>query len=1502
MLIALALALGIFYLWSTGPARRSESDRAPPGPPVPGRVLPGAPEPGIRETEREIEAALEAERRRAETVPGERVIRPPMRGRADTVAPAPSPVPTPGQGTGLPDTTSLGPPPPVIQPPRLVQVDSPAPVTPGDLTMPPLPGVPDPPDRVTVGRARPVTAAQTQGVAALETRVVRRLAAEPAPATPLAGSLRFELYDVAWTERATGRRFARAAALIGALDLGALRAGDVVIEPLEARRPDVLVERRPGEAEWNFARILGNTLADAAAGPRSRRTDGDRRIEIRTATVRDGRAEVRSPDARYVFEAVNAVLSRATLAAPDAPAPEFRVTTLTTRVLAPGDTPVLPVALSNGRFYLPDGSVEFTVAAATVWESELAEIAGRWRFGAPGLGLEARLRARRLRFADVRFLAPQLPAEGAAAFLLEIRPAPGARSTATVTELVATAPGSEVRGGFSADFGGAAGVRLRSADLLLDPLDLALLEPYTGALPYTGAITGRLAGTAAELRLDAVARLDAPGLAEPFSVSLDAVAVWPETGLALRLLVLGLEDVPLAALETVLPGIPLRGTVDGTIVARGSPSTAPLEVDVSLAFDQGTATLAGVVDLTGEVVAYDVAGTIAGVPLDAVLAIAAPPVAVNADYHFEGRGLDPAMMDARFRVAGGFTGWRAQPGDTLVFAGTLAGGALALDQATLRLATLAADAEGRWRFTAPASGGIDYRLVVRDLQPWGPYLPFPGGQTAAGALFAEGRLGGPIEAPVLAGTAEGGELELDGWSANTVEAEYRLVLTAPQPSIEVDAAAYRVGTPTAGEFDELRLELRQRPPNFAVALVGERPDGGAVELLADGLVLPDGSRQATVRRLELDVEGHRWSLERPAFVAFGPGPGILVRDFALVQTDGEGRLLADGRIAPAASDLRLTAEALPVGSILRLAGREPVVTGDLWIDAALLGPAESPVASAEFRLIEGSFRGLRIVSFQGEAEYRGQRLIAEAAASLEEGEPVQLRASLPLELQLTIPPRAALIEQGAIDAALTAESLPLSVLESLDLGLTEVEGVLVASATVTGTPATPVLEGTVQVRNGAATITAFEQRYREITADIELEGSRAEILSFSARSDGTATATGTILFEPLTDPTADVTIAFDGFRPLGVEGREGAAAWGELHLTGLVAAPVVTGDVFLNDGDVEIPTVAEDGTFAEDPVLVAQPSPPGAAAPGPDIAAPAAPPPAPPRPWYAAITLDELILEAGDDLWVTTDNLRAQLEGELVIEGEQGEFRIFGTLEGSRGTYTLQAGPLIRRFEIVESEVRFFGESPPNPAIAVTAVRRIITLDRRRIEIVARIGGTLDEPTLALGTPDGAPIPESELLSFILFGQPTFALGETFLPGQELIQQTLVGGLAELAAIELEEVLLADVGLPVQYFRIQPTPGALPGFGDPALAVGFELAPDVFLTIESGLIQLFGGTDAVAPTWSVFAEWRIDPQWSLTVGFEPVNIGRQVRGLNVALPIVAPARQFTADLRRRWTY
>src|SRR5690606_39785576 len=115
---------------------------------------------------------------------------------------------------------------------------------------------------------------------------------------------------------------------------------------------------------------------------------------------------------------------------------------------------------------------------------------------------------------------------------------------------------------------------------------------------------------------------------------------------------------------------------------------------------------------------------------------------------------------------------------------------------------------------------------------------------------------------------------------------------------------------------------------------------------------------ATVQRLELDVGGRRWSLERPAFVALGPGPGIVVRDFALIQADGEGRLLADGRIAQAANDLRLTAGALPVGAVLRLAGSDPIVTGELWLDAAVLGSAERPAASVELRLVEGSFRGL----------------------------------------------------------------------------------------------------------------------------------------------------------------------------------------------------------------------------------------------------------------------------------------------------------------------------------------------------------------------------------------------------------------------------------------------------------------------------------------------------------------------------------------------------------------
>src|SRR5690606_23354037 len=177
----------------------------------------------------------------------------------------------------------------------------------------------------------------------------------------------------------------------------------------------------------------------------------------------------------------------------------------------------------------------------------------------------------------------------------------------------------------------------------------------------------------------------------------------------------------------------------------------------------------------------------------------------------------------------------------------------------------------------------------------------------------------------------------------------------------------------------------------------------------------------------------------------------------------------------------------------------------------------------------------------------------------------------------------------------------------------------------------------------------------------------------------------------------------------------------------------------------------------------------------------------PPAPFLASITFDELVLVAGDGLWFVTDGTRVQLGGEVVIVGTGENLQVFGTLQGERGTFTLEAGPIVRRSDVERAEARGLGEPPRAPALNVTAVRPVPLGAQREIAIVARITGTASNPMVAFATPEGAAIPESELLSFLVFGRPSFALGEAAFLGQGVLGEFFLTGLTELTALELEQ-------------------------------------------------------------------------------------------------------------------
>ena len=1361
--------------------------------------------------------------------------------------------------------------------------------TPRTVPGPPAPRA-APPVAPPAGRAdtlplapRPAagTRFRSYGIARFERDILAQLDRDrPAP-EPLTGVARVRIGDIVVLDPAGGR-FATAESLSVGVDLGALRAGDLLITDAVLLRPDVSIRRAPGRP-WNYEQVW-RRLVGLPAG----REDGDplerATVRIEDLVIREGRAVVEGPTTRFALLGIDAVVEQARLADPTRASPELLIRTASADVVLPEPGRRFAATAADAML-LFDDSVAFTAASGTVDDARLSDIRG---VSHPRTGLELSLRAEGVRLATVQWLVPQLPAEGEASFTLALEPLAGRRRRVALTELDARSGASRLTGAIAMVVGGPRPA-LETAQLRADPLELALLEPLLGRQPFSGLLRGTITASDGNLRFDVAAELTAAGAARGFNAELTGTAVYGADGFRLTNLTAELTEAPLAAFRPLVPVLPLSGTVTGRISVVGPPAAAPLELDVRLALAVGVLLVRGDLDLRGREPAYRLEGRVLDVSLAALFGRRAPPARLTADFSLSGSGTDASTADLALTLAGRFTGWRTDAGDGVAVELALADGVLRVERGVLALATLDAEATGTWRFVPPADGAIRYVIRFASLSPFAAYLPLAADSIAEGELVAEGDLTGPAEGVRLRGTASGEALRLDGWRAASLEATYEVEPRAVPAAFAVVASARGVRAPAAGAYDTARVEYRQEPPLFSLEVAGARRGGGVLELAADGRILEQGRREALLLRFVADADGRRWVLAHPATLAWGGVGGLAVDDVRIVEQDGPGRLSVDGQVPrEGPADLIIATAALPVDGLFEAAFRDTTAGGLLWLDARVGGVAAAPVVQAEFRVEQASVQGVALGRLSGDLRYAGQRLEVDASSSLEPARALEVRVSLPFDFTLEAPPRWRVLDRGPLRASVLADSVGLAAFEPWLSDVRDLEGAFSGRATLSGTVDAPQLAGSFALRGGAVTLIALDRRYTNISADIELAGQRIIVRDLRARSDGWAVATGTITFETLSRPILDLSVEFHGFRAFSARDGEAAAVTGEIALTGPIAEPVVAGRVLLEDGTVPVDVL----TGVQQPELELYAESELLAIPGIDDGAP------PPTSPLASLTFDRLVVVAGDALWFDTEETRVRLAGQLVLIGGGDDLRIFGTLQGERGTFTLEAGPVLRRFDVERAEVRFLGSTPPDPMLDVTAVRRVPLGAQREIDIVARITGTASNPVVSFTTPEGAAIPESELLSFLVFGRPSFALGEAEFLGQGLLGEFFLTGLTELTAIELERELEADLGL--DFFEIRPGFGAFGGLGLPTVAFGREIAEDVFLTVELGLGRLAGveTTAAIA----VRLQWRIDNEWQLELALEPATRARLLRGGTVVLPLAPPEQQLLILIRRRWTY
>lgn len=1331
-------------------------------------------------------------------------------------------------------------------------------------------------------------------ITAFDRSVAERLLRARPRTTPLRGALQLRLSGVAWDDP-RGRPFVRADQATGRLALAGLLSGTTVLTGVDAVRPRVWLYRTAGDPVWNWERALAAFLGNAPPGTAAEGAGGPRTFEVQGLSVRDGFVSVRVPEYETHFLSVDALLSRVALAGPRLPVPRVDVA----RASAVMERPDLGWRLAlTGRdavVTLPANETHYTVAELAFGHTRLTDIVGIYDARLPGLGVRATGNAPAFDAADLKTFAPKRDLNGVGSFAWSVEPTPDNGVRLALTNAHLASDGSAVNGSVTVTaLGDKEKPGLVSADLRLEPLALSLVERLTGRkLPYRGEVTGTVRGREGAIRFDLTGHLTTAGVS-PFNVGITGTAAFSPDGIALREAIADLKAVPLAALRPLAPAIPLRGSITGRIALSGPVNGSPMRLNVRLDLPVGVALVNGSVTLpagAGGTASYEVAGRLLGVRLRDVIDANVPPATLTAEFTARGSGFDPATASAAFAANGRFSGWRTDANDALVLRGSIAGGVLRLDTLTAGLASATLAAAGSWPFHAGAGGGIGYRLELADLAPFAPYLPIGGGGPAAGSLVLSGTAAGTLQLPHLNGRLSASGVRAGTWAVGSAAGTYDVQLGGPVPRIGLELQARELRAPGAGSFATIVASARLASPLLDLNVRGERPGGGLIELVANGSVPANGPRSVTLQRLVADIGEHRWQLGGPAVLRWQPGGRAVVENLLVQQTDGPGRLALNGTLLPAdASDYRFEATAVPVAAFYQAAGQTAPVSGLLSASAAVHGPAATPVVDGTFRLDSGSVAGIAVNLLQGTLVYRAGRLTADTRAVLAQGGAITANAALPVALRLGLPPRGSLLPTGPVVGSLVANAVPLAFLSSLTTQVTNVGGVFSARMSLGGTSQQPVLAGAAVLAGGAVTVPAAAQRYTDIAGSVTLRDRRVVVDSLRLRSDGFATLRGSIDFPELRNPVADLTMTFDRFRPLGNADNPDAAAWGQLSLTGPLLTPTIHGSLRLDDGNLMVP--AADGTGD----LMAEAAALGVSDLGPEPGQQAVPA----VPLSQRVRLVGVQLTAGPNLWFEMPGTRAQLSGTLTLQKEpDSELRIVGTLRGQRGSYTVFAGPIVRRLDISSASIRFLGTADLNPEIDAVATKTILTPQSQPVEIQAHVTGTLQNPQLTLSTAEGVQVPESELLSFLVFGQPSFALGDTRF-GQALLQQTVYGGLAEVASLQLQQSALA-YGLPLQVFEIQASSAT----GRPQnLVLGGELAPDVFLTVQTAIGVLFGdvGQGSGRPV-AVRLEWQVSPRLTATLGWEPLSPIRNLHGFFTTVPQqLTRDNQYTVELRRRWTY
>ncbi|GAA4405760.1 hypothetical protein GCM10023187_24490 [Nibrella viscosa] len=537
-----------------------------------------------------------------------------------------------------------------------------------------------------------------------------------------------------------------------------------------------------------------------------------------------------------------------------------------------------------------------------------------------------------------------------------------------------------------------------------------------------------------------------------------------------------------------------------------------------------------------------------------------------------------------------------------------------------------------------------------------------------------------------------------------------LSLVAVNDRLNIDGTINAVQTQSLS-LNETRLTGTAADNQLQFSVVTEDSAGRDQHGLAGRLAIIDNNYRLNLSRNGLLTNYHTWQADTAGFVQYGKD-GILAQQFTIRS---EGQILTLNSVEPrpgaplrvAAKDFRLSEmaalanqDSTLIGGVLngdvivRDITGTPSFTGDVRVDS--LTVMEKPIGTLTARMTNTADNQIQVAANLSGPYNQAQ--VTGLYNPSSETQPLNFRVNL--------------------------ERLDARTVEAFSFGeLRQAKGQLTGQFTVTGSPSSPQMNGTVSFDSVAFNIAQLNTTYRIDRETLRLNGQTIAFQDFDVTDTlgRTLTTNGTVTLKSLPDQVNyDLRIRAEKFLVLDAARKDNdylygnAAVTGNLRVSGSGSTPSIVGNIRLEDNakvTVVLPDESMDVNEARQTVIFIDPADSLAlqkylTRPRPDTT-------------QARLSFDNvtntnisLNLEATDRSEITIvvdelngDYLRARGNARLNVEmSASGDVNVYGRYDVTEGEYEMTYQVLKRQFQIQKGSYINFSGDPMRADVNITAV------------------------------------------------------------------------------------------------------------------------------------------------------------------------------------------------------